>query len=144
MYKGDKIMTEIIDNGPKPTVADVVTAAIDNTNYRTTMWTGKNLQLTLMSIEPGHDIGLEVHDTHDQFLRIEQGLATVSMGPSQDQLQTWQASASDAVFVPAGVWHNLACTGDVALKVYSIYAPPQHPHGTVHVTQADGEAAEHV
>jgi mannose-6-phosphate isomerase-like protein (cupin superfamily) len=143
MDKGDKIMTEIIDNGPAPTVANIETATLENTNYRTTLWTGKNLQLTLMSIEPGHDIGLEVHDTHDQFLRIEQGLATVSMGPSKDQLQTWQASASDAVFVPAGMWHNLECADGVVLKVYSIYAPPQHPHGTVHATQADGEAAEH-
>jgi len=135
-------MTDIIDNGPSPIVANIVTAAIENTNYRTTMWTGNNLQLTLMSIEPGHDIGLEVHETHDQFLRIEQGLATVSMGPSQDQLRTWQASMSDAVFVPAGNWHNLECIGEVPLKVYSIYAPPQHAHGTVHVTQAEAEAAE--
>jgi len=136
-------MTDIIDNGPAPFVVNIETATIENTNYRTTMWTGNNLQLTLMSIDPGHDIGLEVHDTHDQFLRIEQGLATVSMGPNKDQLQTWQASISDAVFVPAGVWHNLASIGEIPLKVYSIYAPPQHPHGTVHVTQADGEAAEH-
>lgn len=135
-------MTEIIDNGPAPTVMNVETATIENTNYRTTAWTGKNLQMTLMSIEPGHDIGLEVHDTHDQFLRIEQGQAKVSMGPSEEQLQTWQAVASDAVFVPAGTWHNLESVGEVALKVYSIYAPPQHPHGTVHVTQADAEAAE--
>lgn len=136
-------MVDIIDNGPAPTVANIETATIENTNYRTTMWTGKNLQLTLMSIEPGHDIGLEVHDTHDQFLRIEQGLATVSMGSSKDQLQTWQASVSDAVFVPAGSWHNLESVGQMPLKVYSIYAPPQHPHGTVHVTQQEAEAAEH-
>ena len=136
-------MTDIIDNGPAPFVVNIETATIENTNYRTTMWTGNNLQLTLMSIDPGHDIGLEVHDTHDQFLRIEQGLATVSMGPNKDQLQTWQASFSDAVFVPAGVWHNLASIGEIPLKVYSIYAPPQHPHGTVHLTQAQAEAAEH-
>jgi mannose-6-phosphate isomerase-like protein (cupin superfamily) len=136
-------MTDIIDNGPAPFVVNIETATIENTNYRTTMWTGNNLQLTLMSIDPGHDIGLEVHDTHDQFLRIEQGLATVSMGPNKDQLQTWQASISDAVFVPAGVWHNLASIGEIPLKVYSIYAPPQHPHGTVHLTQAQAEAAEH-
>lgn len=135
-------MTEIIDNGPAPTIANLVTATVENTNYRTTMWTGKNLQLTLMSIEPGHDIGLEVHDTHDQFLRIEQGLAKVSMGPSAEQLQVWQASISDAVFVPAGTWHNLESIGEMPLKVYSIYAPPQHPHGTIHVTKEDGEAAE--
>ena len=135
-------MADIIDNGPAPTVANIVTATIDNTNYRTTMWTGKNLQLTLMSIEPGHDIGLEVHDTHDQFLRVEEGLATVSMGSDKNQLQTWQASVSDAIFVPAGIWHNLESTGSVPLKVYSIYAPPQHAHGTVHVTQEEAEAAE--
>ncbi|MEI6850611.1 MAG: cupin domain-containing protein [Candidatus Saccharibacteria bacterium] len=135
-------MTEIIDNGPAPIVANIETATVENTNYRTTMWTGNNLQITLMSIEPGHDIGLEVHDTHDQFLRIEQGQATVSMGPTADQLQTYQAGDGFAVVVPAGTWHNLVASGDVALKVYSIYAPPQHPHGTVHVTKEDGEKAE--
>jgi len=135
-------MTNIIDTGPAPLVANIEQDTIENINYRTTLWTGKNLQITLMSIDPGHDIGLEVHDTHDQFLRIEQGQAAVSMGQTQTELQTWPAGPSDAVVVPAGIWHNLVSTGDVPLKVYSIYAPPQHPHGTVHVTQEDGEAAE--
>ena len=135
-------MADIIDNGPTPSVVNIETSTIENTNYRTTLWTGVNLQITLMSIEPGHDIGLEVHDTHDQFLRIEQGQATVSMGPAADQLQTWQAGINDAVVVPAGTWHNLVSSGDVALKVYSIYAPPQHPHGTVHVTKEEAEAGE--
>ena len=135
-------MTDIIDNGPAPTVLNVVTTTLENSNYRTTVWTGKNLQMTVMSIEPGHDIGLEVHPDNDQFLRVEQGIAKVSMGPTKEQMQTWQASASDAVFVPAGVWHNLETVGDTTLKVYSIYAPSHHPHGTVHVTQADSEAAE--
>ena len=135
-------MTEIIDNGPAPLVTNIETATLENTNYRTTLWTGVNLQITLMSIEPGHDIGLEVHPTHDQFLRIEQGKAAVSMGPAKDQLQTWAASISDAVVVPAGTWHNLVSTGDVALKVYSIYSPVQHPHGTVHVTKEEADAAE--
>jgi mannose-6-phosphate isomerase-like protein (cupin superfamily) len=135
-------MTDIIDNGPAPLVTNIEAATVENTNYRTTLWTGVNLQITLMSINPGYDIGLEVHDTHDQFLRIEQGQATVSMGPAADQLQTWQASSSDAVVVPAGTWHNLESTGDVPLQVYSIYAPPQHPHGTVHVTKEDADKAE--
>ena len=135
-------MTEIIDNGPNPLVTNIETATIQNTNYRTTLWTGVNLQITLMSIEPGHDIGLEVHETHDQFLRIEQGQATVSMGPNADQLQVWKASDGDIVVVPAGTWHNLISSGDVPLKVYSIYAPPQHPHGTVHVTKEDADKAE--
>jgi mannose-6-phosphate isomerase-like protein (cupin superfamily) len=135
-------MTEIIDNGPAPLVTNIETATLENTNYRTTLWTGANLQITLMSIEPGHDIGLEAHPTHDQFLRIEQGKAAVSMGPTKDQLQTWIAGSSDAVVVPAGTWHNLVSTGDVALKVYSIYSPVQHPHGTVHVTKEEADAAE--
>jgi mannose-6-phosphate isomerase-like protein (cupin superfamily) len=135
-------MTEIIDCGPNPLVTSIESETIENTNYRTTLWTGKNLQITLMSIEPGNDIGLEVHDTHDQFLRIEQGQADVSMGPVKDQLQTWKAVDGDAVVVPAGTWHNLVSSGDVALKVYSIYAPVQHPHGTVHVTKKEADRAE--
>jgi mannose-6-phosphate isomerase-like protein (cupin superfamily) len=135
-------MTNIIDNGPAPVVVNIETATLENENYRTTLWTGYNLQSTLMAIQPGHDIGLEVHETHDQFLRIEQGQATVVMGASKEQLQTWQASDGFAIFVPAGSWHNLTNTGQDILKVYSIYAPPQHPHGTVHVTKEDAEKAE--
>ncbi|NCQ53950.1 cupin [Candidatus Saccharibacteria bacterium CG11_big_fil_rev_8_21_14_0_20_41_19] len=135
-------MTEIIDNGPSPLVTGIEAATIENTNYRTTLWTGSNLQITLMSIEPGHDIGLEAHPTHDQFLRIEQGQATVSMGPSKNELRVWQVGDGDAIVVPAGTWHNLISNGDVPLKVYSIYAPPQHPHGTVHVTKEESEKAE--
>jgi mannose-6-phosphate isomerase-like protein (cupin superfamily) len=75
-------------------------------------------------------------------LRIEQGQATVVMGPSKEQLQTWQASDGFAVFVPSGSWHNLTNTGADTLKVYSIYAPPQHPHGTVHVTKEDADKSE--
>jgi mannose-6-phosphate isomerase-like protein (cupin superfamily) len=135
-------MTEIIDNGPNPFVTNIEADTLQNENYRTTLWTGCNLQSTLMAIQPGHDIGLEVHDTHDQFLRIEQGAAKVSMGPDKDQLTTWQAGDGFAVFVPAGSWHNLESIGDVTLKVYSIYAPVQHPHGTVHTTKEEAEAAE--
>jgi len=135
-------MTEITDNGPAPYVANIEQATLDNNNYRTTLWTGKNLQVTLMCIQPGHDIGLEVHDTHDQFLRIEEGQATVYTGPAKDDLTSWQASNDDAVLVPAGAWHNLVNSGDVPLKVYSIYGPPQHPHGTVHVTKEEADKAE--
>ena len=135
-------MTNVTDTGPAPLVVNIEQDTLDNTNYRTTLWTGVNLQITLMSIDSGDDIGLEVHETHDQFLRIEQGQATVKMGPNAETLQEWTAGPSDAIVVPAGVWHDLVSTGDVPLKVYSIYAPPQHPHGTVHVTKAEGEAAE--
>ncbi len=136
-------MTEIIDNGPAPSVVNIEQATVDNTNYRTTLWTGQHLQVTLMSIEPGNDIGLEVHPDTDQFLRIEQGQVTVLMGPNQDELEAREAVADEAVLVPAGTWHNLVNNGTEPFKVYSIYAPSHHPHGTVHVTKADGEAAEH-
>jgi mannose-6-phosphate isomerase-like protein (cupin superfamily) len=136
------VNNEFKDSGPQPYVENIEQVTLSNANYRTALWTGANLQLTLMSIEPGHDIGLEVHDDHDQFLRIEQGEAKVMMGPSKDELNTWQASDDFAVFVPAGTWHNLINVGSDNLKLYSIYAPPEHPHGTVHITKAEADAAE--
>ncbi|QWW19041.1 cupin domain-containing protein [Schaalia sp. 19OD2882] len=133
-----------VDHGPNPYVVNIEEATTQNTNYRTTLWTGSNLQLTVMSIEPGHDIGLEVHEDHDQFLRIEDGRARVQMGPAKDQLTfDVEASDDDAIFIPAGSWHNLTSIGQTPLKVYSIYAPPEHAHGTVHATREEAIAAEH-
>lgn len=136
-------MTDITDYGPKPFVTNIEQVTLTNENYRSTLWTGKNLQVTVMAIQPGHDIGLEVHDDHDQFLRIEQGEAHVFMGPSEHELTETLAADDDAVFVPAGTWHNLENKSDEVLKVYSIYAPAEHPHGTVHPTKADADADEH-
>ncbi len=131
------------DNGPNPYVVDIEELTVSNTNFRTAAWTGSNMQMTLMAIEPGDDIGLEVHEDHDQFLRIEEGTARVEMGPTEDSLQAWDAEDDYAIFVPAGTWHNIINTGDEPLKLYSIYAPAEHPHGTVHPTKADAEADEH-
>lgn len=131
------------DHGAQPYVVDIEDLTVNNDTFRTAAWTGKNLQMTLMAIQPGDDIGLEVHDDHDQFLRIEHGTARVEMGPSADNLETWEAEDDFAIFVPAGVWHNVINTGDDALKLYSIYAPAEHPYGTVHATKAEAEAAEH-
>lgn len=135
-------MDNIIDNGPAPLVTNIEKATIDNSNYRTTLWTGKYSQVTLMSINVDDDIGLEIHEDHDQFLRIEQGAAIVQMGTDKEQLQEWQAKDGDAVIVPAGTWHNLVSIGDLPLRLYSIYAPVQHPHGTVHVTKAEATEVE--
>ena len=133
-----------IDQGPKPYVVNIEEATLENTNYRTTLWTGSNLQLTVMSIQPGHDIGLEVHHDHDQFLRVEKGRGRVQMGPAKDDLSfDVEAADDDAIFVPAGSWHNVTNVGDEPLQVYSIYAPPEHPHGTVHVTYEEAMADEH-
>lgn len=131
------------DTGPNPYVVNIEELTLQNENFRTAAWTGSNLQMTLMTIQPGDDIGLEVHDDHDQFLRIEQGIATVHMGPTETELETWNAEDDFAIFVPAGVWHNVVNTGTEALKLYSIYSPPEHAHGTVHITKAEAEAAEH-
>ena len=135
------------DNGKKPYVVDIEDLTVANENFRTASWTGDFLQMTLMSIEVGSEIGLEVHDDTDQFLRIEQGEARVVMGKSQDNLD-FEAEAGDdfAIFIPSGYWHNVINTGDEPLKVYSIYAPAHHPAGTVHKTKAEAdeaEAAEH-
>lgn len=130
------------DTGPNPYVVNIEELTLQNENFRTAAWTGSQLQMTLMTIQPGEDIGLEVHEDHDQFLRIEQGTARVEMGPTETDLQTWDAADDFAIFVPAGTWHNVINTGEQPLKLYSIYAPAEHAHGTVHVTKAEAEAAE--
>ncbi len=131
------------DHGANPYVVNIEELTLANENFRTAAWTGANLQMTLMTIQPGDDIGLEVHDDHDQFLRIEQGTARVEMGPSETELHEYEAEDDYAIFVPAGVWHNVINTGDEPLKLYSIYAPAEHPHGTIHATKAEADAAEH-
>ncbi len=139
-YDGNTI---IKDYGSAPFVVNIDEATKKNNNYRTAIWTGNHLQVTLMSINVGDDIGLEVHPDTDQFLRIEEGQGIVRMGDSRDQL-TFEREVRDnyAIMVPAGKWHNVINTGDIPLKIYSIYAPPHHPHGTVHKTRADAMASE--
>lgn len=134
---------DIQDNGPKPYVVDIEKLTKTNENFRTAGWTGSHLQMTLMTIPVGGDVGLEVHEDTDQFLRLEQGKAKVMMGSAKDQLdQEWDAEDDFAIFVPAGTWHNIVNVGDEPLKLYSIYAPVHHPFGTIHRTQADAEVAE--
>ncbi len=138
-----KATTVLKDYGPKPFVINIEEAAKQNEYFRSALWTGKHLQLTLMSIGVGEDIGLEIHPELDQFLRIEQGQGLVKMGDSKDVLDFQRMVSEDYIFIiPAGKWHNLVNTGDKPIKLYSIYAPPQHPHGTVHKTKADAMAAE--
>lgn len=134
---------DLRDYGPEPFVINIDEAAKQNNNYRLALWTGDHLQVTLMSIKVGGDIGLEIHPDVDQFIRIEQGQGLVKMGDRQDRLNFQRAVYDDYAFViPAGTWHNLINTGNVPIKLYSIYAPPQHPRGTIHKTKADAEADE--
>jgi mannose-6-phosphate isomerase-like protein (cupin superfamily) len=116
---------------------------VDNTTFRTVLFTGGSMQLTVMSLRAGEEIGLEVHEDRDQFLRIEQGSAKIVMGAAKDKLdETHELSDDWAVIVPAGTWHNVINTGSGELKLYSIYAPPEHPDKTVHKTKADADSAE--
>ncbi|MFJ7307554.1 cupin domain-containing protein [Peribacillus frigoritolerans] len=136
---------EVKDYGPKPFVLNINEGTKQNTTYRTALWTGKHLQVTLMSLKVGEDIGLEIHPNVDQFLRIEQGQGVVQMGNRKDNLNFVRNVYDDyAIMIPAGTWHNVANTGNIPLKLYSIYAPPNHPFGTVHVTKADAVTAEEV
>jgi len=134
---------EFRDHGPRPHVLDIERATLANDTYRTALWTGTSLQLTVMSIEPGGEIGLERHPDRDQFLRVEAGRGRVQMGPAEDRLTFDREVGEDwVILVPAGSWHNVTNTGDEPLKLYSLYAPPEHPRGTVHPTKADADAAE--
>lgn len=131
------------DYGRKPLVVNINEATKQNNTYRTALWTGNHLQVTLVSLKVGEDIGLEIHPNVDQFLRVEQGQGIVKMGNSKDKLDFVQNVYDDfAIMIPAGTWHNVTNTGNIPLKLYSIYAPPQHPFGTVHVTKAQALEAE--
>jgi len=132
------------DFGPEPFVVDIEEATTENNNFRTTLWTGDNLQVTLMSIDVGDDIGLENHPTVDQFIRIEEGEGIVKMGNNKYSPNFQKKVYDDfAIMIPADTWHNLINTGKKPLKLYSIYAPPQHAPGTIHKTKADAMADEH-
>ncbi len=131
------------DYGPEPFVVNIEEATKQNDAFRRTLWTGDNLQVTLMSIGVGEDIGLEVHPELDQFIRIEEGEGITMMGDTSDALIFQEDIFDDFAFiVPAGKWHNLINTGDKPIKLYSIYAPPQHPKNTIHENKQDAEASE--
>ena len=132
------------DYGPNPFALNISMAARRNDAFRRALWTGNHLQVTLMSLKPGEDIGLELHPDVDQFLRVESGNGMLRMGSNKNNLNFQQyVHEGLGIVIPAGTWHNLINTGSRPLKLYSIYAPPQHPKGTVHRTKADAEEAEH-
>jgi len=144
MPNGNTAMPWMKDYGPEPIIFDIDKATRQNDYFRLTFWTGYHLQLTLMSINVGEDIGVEMHPNLDQFIRIEEGQGLSKMGCSKDNLDLQGAvNENYAIIIPAGTWHNIINTGTRPLKLYSIYAPPQHPKGTIHKTKADAEADEH-
>jgi mannose-6-phosphate isomerase-like protein (cupin superfamily) len=117
-------------------VTNIEKETIENENYRKVLYTAKNSQLVLMTIQPGDETGEEVH-TLDQFIRIEVGEARVTINDTEYDIE-----ADWAVVIPAGSTHNIINTGDVPLKLYSIYSPAEHKDGTIHSTKAD-EVEEH-
>lgn len=132
--------TEVRDFGPEPFVLNIDHAAKINQNFRTAIWTGKHLQLTLMCIPVGCDVGVEMHECVDQFIRIESGRAAIVTGGGRNSLGNRKCiDACYSAIIPAGTWHNIINAGNTPLKLYSIYAPTQHSHGTVHKTKSDAE-----
>ena len=126
------------DQGPKPFIFHPCYTSNSNSNFRTTMWTGQNMQLTLMCIPPHSDIGLEIHDDVDQFICITNGKAKICMGNSKNNLQSHSClNENYALIIPAGTWHNIINVGCGPLNLYSLYAPPQHPYNTVHPRKID-------
>lgn len=130
----------IKDIGPEPIAFDIEDETNANADYRRVVWSGKYLQVTLMSIPVGGEIGLEIHEDTDQFLRVESGEGLAVMGDAKDELDYEQELKDDwVVLVPAGKWHNVTNTGEEELKLYSIYAPAHHKPGKVHETKEDSD-----
>lgn len=128
----------INDLGPNPFVTNIEHLTRRNEMFRVSLWTGKYLQITLMSINKGQCIGQEVHQDTDQYIRVEDGIGLIEIGDENGNYNFRQKVYNDCAFViPAGKWHNLTNIGNVPLKIYSIYAPPNHLKGTVHETKND-------
>lgn len=124
--------------GKKPYVVNIKSLAICNNAFRMGLWTGEYLQTTLMSINPNDDIGKEMHSNVDQYLMVVKGRAKVYFGDSKNTLKLYKdAGPDDAIFIPAGTWHNVVNVGRRALKLISVYGPPNHPYGVYQATKND-------
>ena len=121
-----------------PYKANIEKETLENDCYRKVLSTEKHMQLVVMSLKPGEDIPMEVHETHDQFFRVESGKAMVQINDEEFNL-----AEDEIIIVPAGAKHYVKNAGEKDLKLYTIYAPPEHPDGTVHKTKAEADAYEH-
>jgi mannose-6-phosphate isomerase-like protein (cupin superfamily) len=131
------LTTESSARSMKGFVADIEELTEENSDFRRVLYTGKNLQLVLMAIQPGEEIGEETHEDRDQFFRIEKGKGEVWIDGHRSKIKK-----DDAIIVPAGARHNIVNAGEKPLRLYTLYAPPEHRDGTVHAAKADAEAAE--
>jgi mannose-6-phosphate isomerase-like protein (cupin superfamily) len=114
---------------------DIEGQTTDNDDFRRVLYTGQHLQLVLMTIQPGDEIGAEVHEDRDQFFRFEEGRGQVDIDDN-----TYDVEDGSGVIVPAGARHNVRNTGDAPLKLYTLYGPPEHVDALVQATKADAEA----
>lgn len=131
------------DHGPMPFVLDLDTASNQNRTYRTALWTGSHLQTTVMCIPACDEIGLEMHPDTDQFLYVTSGCGLVKMGTdAADLCYCKQVRCGCGIFVPACTWHNVVNIGNCPLKLFAVYAPPHHPHGTVQETKTMAKQAD--
>ncbi|HEY7409079.1 MAG TPA: cupin domain-containing protein [Gemmatimonadaceae bacterium] len=119
-------------------IADIEDQTEENRDFRRVLYTGPHMQLVLMSLAPGEELGEEVHETTDQFFRVEEGKGEVVIDGRETRIES-----DIAIIVPAGARHNVRNTGHKPLRFYTLYAPPEHPDGTVHRTKADADKAEH-
>ncbi|MBQ8374969.1 MAG: cupin domain-containing protein [Clostridia bacterium] len=128
------------DLGGSPEVINIHNEVCRNTNFRSTLWTGEHLQVTLMCIPVGGEVGLEFHEDVDQLLQIESGVARVYMGKTKQKVTCYGlADRNSVIIVPAGTWHNIVNAYNAPLKLYSVYAPPEHLFGTLHKTKLDSD-----
>ena len=135
---------QIINSGDKGAVLNIKNVAGSNNYYRREIWTGEHLQLTVMSIPIGGEVGLELHNENDQFIGVEYGVASVYMGQTKQGVRfVGNVNPDFVVIVPAGTWHNIINEGNYPLKIYSVYAPPHHPKGTLHKTKFESDLEEY-
>lgn len=119
-------------------ISNILKATLDNSNFRKVLFTGPNSQLVVMSLKPGEDIGMEVHNHVDQFIRIESGVGKSILDGEETEIKD-----DFAVVIPAGTEHNIVNTSDTEdLKLYTVYSPANHPEGTIHKTKEEAMKAE--
>ena len=119
-------------------VANIEEKSLTNNYFRQVLFTASHSQLVVMALQPGEEIGMEVHPEHDQFFRFEQGEGKVIIDGEESIVK-----ADWAVVVPAGAQHNVINTGQEVMKLYTIYSPPEHKDGTIHKTKAEAMQTEH-
>jgi mannose-6-phosphate isomerase-like protein (cupin superfamily) len=117
---------------------DIEKQTTGNSDFRRVLYTGGHLQLVLMTLEPGEEIGSEVHEDRDQFFRFEEGSGKVDIDDN-----SYDVGDGSGVIVPAGARHNVRNTGSEPLKLYTLYGPPEHKDGIVQSTKAEAEARHH-